>query len=75
MKIVEANKNNLHFSDLKHCDVFKFDGGSNFYMKTSQLHDEYGEVVANAVCLNNGKFIYCNNGDAITPIDCELVVK
>lgn len=74
MKIVNANKQKVTFSDLKRGDVFKLGVTNNFYMKT-EFRLGYNTSKYNTVNIENGTLFETQDNTEVIPIDCELVIK
>lgn len=88
MKITD-NRNcgkTVSFDSLKAGDVFA-DSSQQFYMKTEPVYEyltEYDDyfgfydktksVIANAICLRNGKFGLFTKSFSVTPLSCECVI-
>lgn len=90
MTIVDnrKKKSTVCFSKLKVGDTFQKLDSNEVYMKTENLYeityeydDFYGygskdkRIVANAICLDNGKQQWFGDAVAFIPVKCECVIK
>lgn len=74
MKIVTNTANEKRFGDLRHGDLFKFDG---FYWMVVSPMSVYGRNfdTVNAVELHDGNLHHFVNNILVMPCDAELIIK
>lgn len=83
MKIIDNRNQNTtkSFRDIKIGDTFSKPCYNEVYMRTENLLEVYDDgfcadryVVANAICLNNGRQIKFSDYDTVIPLNCECVI-
>lgn len=84
MKIIDnrAKESTKKFVEIKIGETFCTTSSNTIFMKTENFYSEIDDgyiydryVIANAFCLNNGKRMFFNLYDNVTPITCECVIK
>ena len=78
MKIVDKKENTTTlFKNVEEGEVFKsIDDGNNVYMKIASITDNDDGIIYNAVCLNDGDLLNCDDEEKvfIYPYS-ELIIK
>ena len=74
MKITNRRKNPIAFRDVEIGEVFTSAMSPNFYIRTSEVMDDEGDVISNSVNLSNGLIHYFDGGIAVMVVDAELII-
>ena len=72
-KVAQKSKRALKFSDLILGDVFANEYG-NWYIRTRNTYDEYGEFIGNAIDLN-GDFACFDSDDSVKKFRKDLTIE
>lgn len=74
MKITNNRKNPIAFKGVSAGEVFTSVTSPNFYIRTSEVMDDEGDVISNAVNLSNGLAHYFDGDIAVMVVDAELII-
>ena len=74
MKITNNRKNPIAFKDVSAGEVFVSVTSPNFYIRTSEVMDDEGNVISNSVNLETGLAHYFDGNIAVMVVNAELII-
>lgn len=74
MKITDKRHSPVAFKELSIGEVFKTVTSPSYYIKTSSVSDNYGDVISNSTNLNNGLAHYFDSGISVLAVEAELII-
>lgn len=75
-KIIDnRQKHTKSFDELDEGEMFFFENTTVLRMKTYNIYDDTGEVIANTVDLDDGDVSYTSDSERVVPVNVTITIE